>query len=115
MTKNIMDVVPLISVIIPTFNENVKFLRASLESVRTQTLTDFECIVIDESTNSEAASVCRRFCSENSRFQYIRPNKRIGLAGSLNLAISQARGKLIARFDSDDVCMPNRLELQAAF
>ena len=90
-------------------------MRASLESIRNQTFTDFECIVVDESSNLELASACRDVCSEDPRFIYIHPIERLGLANSLNLAISRARGQFIARFDSDDICVPQRLELQVDF
>lgn len=106
---------PLVTVVVPTFNEPVHILRASLESLRAQTFADFECIVVDESTNDHLVEECRKICAEDSRFIHIRPSTRIGLAGSLNLAIETARGKLIARFDSDDVCVPSRLALQVSF
>lgn len=106
---------PLVSVVVPSFNEDPHIVRASLESVRSQTFTDFECIVVDESTQPELAEACRVVCAEDSRFIYVHPSERLGLAKSLNLAISKARGRLIARFDSDDICMPDRLALQVAF
>ena len=106
---------PLVTVVIPSFNEDPYIVRASLESIRAQTFTDFECIVIDESSRPELAEACRVVCSEDPRFVYIHPAERLGLSKSLNLAISYARGQLIARFDSDDICLPERLEMQVAF
>src|SRR5947209_8445890 len=106
---------PTVTVVVPSFNEEPHIVRASLESVRAQSFTDFECIVVDESTRPELAAACREICSEDSRFIYVHPTERLGLPKSLNLAISKARGQLIARFDSDDVCMPERLGLQVAF
>jgi glycosyltransferase involved in cell wall biosynthesis len=101
--------------VVPSFNEDPHIVRASLESIRAQIFTDFECIVVDESTRPELADACRVVCSEDPRFKYIHPNERLGLSKSLNLAISKARGQLIARFDSDDICLPERLKLQVAF
>ena len=106
---------PLVSVIVPTFNEKVQVIQQSLGSISTQTFVDFECLVIDESTIPELANACQAFCEGDSRFQYIRPEKRLGLAGSLNYGIENAKGDLIARFDSDDVCSPDRLMLQVNF
>lgn len=106
---------PLVTVIVPSFNEAPHIVRASLESIRTQTFADFECIVVDESTRPELAEACRAVCVEDPRFIYVHPTERLGLSKSLNLAIGNARGQLIARFDSDDICMPKRLELQVAF
>ncbi|QEL57711.1 glycosyltransferase [Chromobacterium paludis] len=109
------DLTPRISIVVPTFNEAPHIIRASLESIQRQTFTDYECIVVDESTQPELAEYCRVVCSEDSRFVYIHPNERLGLAKSLNLAISMSRGNLIARFDSDDICISDRLALQVAF
>ena len=106
---------PVVTVVIPTFNDDPHIVRASLESIRAQSFTDFECIVVDESTRPESAESCRTICSEDNRFTYVRPTERLGLAKSLNMAIGNARGQLIARFDSDDVCMPDRLALQVDF
>ncbi len=61
------------------------------------------------------ADACRAICAEDPRFIYVRPTERLGLPKSLNLAISQSRSRLIARFDSDDICMPERLALQVSF
>jgi glycosyltransferase involved in cell wall biosynthesis len=106
---------PCVSIVVPSFNERVGVLAESLGSLRAQTFSDFECIVVDESTDAEKAASCRRLCEDDSRFTYIHPSKRIGLPASLNLAIARARGRLIARFDSDDVCRPDRLAMQVDF
>lgn len=106
---------PLVTVVVPSFNEAPDIVGASLQSLRAQTFSNFECIVVDESTRPELVAACEAACAEDKRFIYIHPTERLGLSESLNLAISKARGQLIARFDSDDICMPNRLELQVAF
>lgn len=107
--------VPKVSVIVPAFNEPVEILEESLTSLMNQTFGDFECIVVDESTQPELAQACERICARDSRFRYVHPAQRLGLPGSLNLAISMARGELLARFDSDDVCLSERLAVQVSF
>lgn len=106
---------PKVSVIVPAFNEPFGILEESLTSLMHQTFDDFECIVVDESTKPELAQACERICARDSRFRYVHPANRLGLPGSLNLAISMARGELLARFDSDDVCLPERLAVQVTF
>lgn len=106
---------PKVSLIVPAFNESVDILDESLSSLMTQTFADFECIVVDESTRPESAQACESICARDARFRYVHPAKRLGLPDSLNLAISMARGELLARFDSDDVCAPERLAIQVAF
>jgi glycosyltransferase involved in cell wall biosynthesis len=110
-----MSPTPRVSLIVPAFNEMPHVVRVSLASLRAQTFADFECIVIDESTDEHSARVCRECCDQDSRFIYIRPPTRLGLPGSLNLGVERSRGELIARFDSDDLCSPDRLALQVAF
>lgn len=106
---------PLVSVIVPCFNEDLSTVNESLASLVRQSEPNFECFFVDESTNSSLSAAYERLCAQDSRFYYMRPDKRIGLAASLNLGISFARGEYIARFDSDDVCDVHRLQLQVQF
>lgn len=110
-----MPASPLVSIVVPSFNELPQIVSASLASVREQTMGDFECIVVDESTDESRARACREVCAADPRFIYLHPSERLGLAGSLNLGLSRARGALVARFDADDLCQPERLALQTAF
>ncbi|MBU3546745.1 glycosyltransferase [Polynucleobacter sp. MWH-Jannik1A5] len=106
---------PKVSCIVPCFNEDPVILEESLNSLVSQTYENFECIVIDESTKIETINVCKKFCEADARFLYVHPSSRVGLAASLNLGIRTAKGDLIARFDSDDVCYPDRLALQVRY
>jgi len=106
---------PRVSVVVPAFNESAEVLAASLGSLRAQTYDDFECVVVDESTRPELAQACRAACELDPRFRYVHPSTRLGLAASLNYGIQLARGELIARFDSDDICMPERLAQQVVY
>ena len=109
------EMIPLVSCIVPCFNEDIQDLKVSLGSLMHQSFVNFECIVIDESTNHAVAETCKNLCESDPRFIYIHPEKRLGLAASLNLGIKMARGKYIARFDSDDICRFDRLALQTNF
>lgn len=106
---------PLVTILIPSFNEDPLIIKESFQGIRDQTWQDFECLVIDESTDPARAESIRSECSLDPRFRYIRPETRLGLAGSLNLGLAQAKGLFIGRCDSDDICLPNRLELQVDF
>ena len=107
-----MPNLPQITFVVPCFNEEPHILTESLGSVALQDFRNFECLVIDESTEPVSKQAVAAICNSDERFRHVVPPQRIGLAGSLNLGISQARGEFIARFDSDDVCLPNRLSLQ---
>lgn len=103
---------PRVSFIVPSFNEDSEIIRESLQSVMSQSFTDFECIVIDESTDPACALACEQLCATDHRFIYVKPPQRLGLAASLNLALQIAKADWVARFDSDDICMPDRIALQ---
>lgn len=106
---------PRVTVVVPVFNERPDVLGASLSSIANQTLQDFECIVVDESTDKDSLKACKELCESDDRFRYVHPELRLGLAASLNLGISLAVAPLIARFDSDDVCVAQRLQMQIDF
>lgn len=111
----VMLAAPRVSVIVPVFNEPPSVVVQSLNSIAQQTMTDFECIVVDESTVAVTAECCRAFCAADTRFHYLHPERRVGLAASLNLGIAAARGELLVRFDSDDICVVDRLAMQLSF
>ncbi len=106
---------PLVSVVVPTLNETRASLTASFDSLIAQTHANFECLVVDESTQPALAGACQALCLRDDRFHYIRPPERVGLAASLNLGLAKARGAYIARFDGDDLCNPERLAAQVAY
>lgn len=109
------EAAPSVSLVVPCFNERPAVLERSLRSVMAQSMADFECILVDESTNAETEAACRALCASDPRFVYMRPAGRLGLAGSLNLGVKAARGRYVARFDSDDICVPDRLIQQVAY
>lgn len=106
--------VPFVSVIMATFNESAGIINKAIESIINQTFSNFELIIIDDSTNQETKQVIDSFLSD-SRVRVIREKKRIGFAKGLNMGFSQAKGQLIARMDGDDISLKNRLELQVNY
>lgn len=102
---------PLVSVIIPTYNSE-DTVREALRSVQEQTFTDYEVIVVDDASTDGTVECAR---SESSNL----PNHRIialvdngGPAAARNKGVCGAKGKWIAFLDGDDVWLPWRLELQ---
>ncbi len=73
-------------------------------------MTDFEVILVDDGSSDNSRVIAEEFCNIDSRFILFDGGK--GLVSSLNYGLSVARGKWIARFDSDDLNHPRRLELQ---
>lgn len=103
---------PVLSIILPNYNTAHAVLDKSLRSIEEQTFHNWECIIIDDSDHDEFSDYCRRRAAVDSRFIYIKPQEKLGLSRSLNLAIERARSDYIVRFDADDVCYPDRFEIQ---
>jgi glycosyltransferase involved in cell wall biosynthesis len=90
------------------------FLAEALESILGQTFRDLEFVVIDDGSIDRTAEILSRYASQDQRMRVYRHENR-GRAESLNVGISLAQGKYIARMDADDVALPNRLQEQVDF
>ncbi len=101
---------PLVSVIIPTYNRSSLLLEA-LDSVYKQTFPDFELIVIDDGSTDGTA---KALDSYKDRLVYCFQNNR-GVSAARNRGIRMARGRWIAFLDSDDLWLPDKLETQTRF
>ncbi len=104
---------PKVSVITPAYNA-AEYLPAALNSVLTQTFSDWELIVVDDgstdNTQAVVAALGERF---DGRLKYFYQANR-GLPAARNAAIEQSTGEYLALLDADDVWLPNRLERTVA-
>ena len=105
-----------VSVIIPFFNRSHTIERC-LISVQKQTLSDFECLIIDDGSDTNEAlalqSIARGLSDE--RFRIITSQSNRGGGAARNAGIEQAQGEYIAFLDSDDEWLPTKLEKQLQF
>jgi len=103
----------MISIITPTYNHE-RFLDACIESVLTQSYSDWEQIIIDDGSTDHTAEVAERY--KDSRIRYVRQENQgiSNLAKIYNRALSLARGSLIAVLEGDDFWPPNKLETMVA-
>lgn len=104
---------PVVSVVIPVRNGGA-FLAPALESVLSQTGVSFEVICIDDGSDDATWSVLASYAAQH-RALCIRKAAGRGISEALNQALGLARGRYVARIDSDDICLPNRLAMQAAY
>lgn len=102
---------PRVSVVLPVYN-GAQYLRAAVESILAQTFVDFECIIIDDGSRDDSATVAAAFTDPRI---HLHRQENIGLAATLNRGITLSRGRYIARQDQDDLSDPRRLALQTAF
>jgi glycosyltransferase involved in cell wall biosynthesis len=104
---------PEISIILPFFDATHTLSRA-LESITTQSFTDFECILVDNNSNDGSGEIAKHFCSQDPHFLLFH-EPRQGVMHAHNTGLSMSRGKYIARMDADDWMFPYRLERQFNF
>jgi glycosyltransferase involved in cell wall biosynthesis len=102
---------PLATVAIPTYNGG-RFINAAIESVRRQTLGDFEIVVVDDGSTDNTVARVRSFREE--RLRVIEQPHR-GATAALNVAVGAARGEFIGLLDQDDLWAPAKLERHVGF
>jgi len=98
---------PVLTIVIPTFNR-ADFLKESIQSVLSQTFTDFELIVVDDGSTDPTREVVREF----PQVHYVPCPENSGVSHARNLGIKLARGRYICFLDSDDLWVKNKLERQ---
>lgn len=99
---------PLISVVIPAYNAE-KTIRTTIESVLSQTFSDFELIIINDGSQDTTLEIIASII--DNRIKVIsQPNS--GPQKSRNRGISEAQGEYLAFLDADDLWTPEKLELQ---
>jgi glycosyltransferase involved in cell wall biosynthesis len=102
---------PLVSVALPVRN-GAGDLPKAIETILTQTFTDFELIVINDGSTDGTAAVLDAI--RDPRLHVVH-QENAGLSRALNRGIALARGRYIARIDHDDLAKPTRIEKQVAF
>ncbi len=99
---------PRISIIIPAYNR-ADVLPRAINSVLSQTFTDYEIIVVDDASTDETSAVARNF---NGPVHVIRHEVNRGPAAARNTGIEATSGAYVAFLDSDDEWMPEKLGRQ---
>ena len=105
---------PKLSVIMATYNRST-VIRRAIDSILTQTFSDFEFIIIDDSSTDNTPKILLEYASRENSIIILTQEKNQGLAASRNLGVGKAQGKYIAFMDDDDISLPRRLEKQVAF
>ena len=109
-----MEKTPAISLIMSVYNGE-DYLEEAIDSVLSQTFSDFELVVINDCSTDRTAEILNSYAEKDERVKVHTNEVNLRLPSSLNKAISLAKGKYIARMDADDICLPVRLERQFAF
>ena len=103
---------PKISIVLSNFNGG-DLLKHTIQSVIDQTFKDWELIFIDDCSTDHSREIMGSFRDERIKVTYFKKNQHMCYA--FNYGISVSGGKYIARIDSDDTWLPDKLEKQYAF
>lgn len=101
---------PLISIVTPTYNTPEKYFIEMVQSVRAQTYTNWELVIVDDaSPNAEVREFITEWANKDSRIRYAFLEKGLHIAGATNEAIKASKGEFVSLFDHDDTLEPNAL------
>jgi glycosyltransferase involved in cell wall biosynthesis len=100
---------PRVSVLMAVHNGE-KYLPEAIKSILSQTFTDFEFLIVDDGSTDRTAEIINSY--QDARIKLISNPQNVGLTRSLNRGLDLARGEYIARMDSDDISVPERLAKQ---
>jgi len=98
---------PLVSVLVAV-HDGEPFVRTALTSVLGQTIRDLELLVVDDASTDGSGRTAEAL--GDARVRVLRNDEQLGLAGSLNRGLDEARGTFVARMDADDAAFPDWLE-----
>ncbi len=95
----------------PVYNGE-DYLLECLESIVHQTFQDFEFVILDDASTDRTAGILREWAGRDDRIRIITSRCRLGVVGSANRVVREARAVICARMDADDVSHPERLRRQ---
>jgi teichuronic acid biosynthesis glycosyltransferase TuaG len=107
-------VIPRVSVVTPCYN-SAAFIGETIESVRNQSVTDWEHILIDDGSSDGTADIVRTYADRDRRIKLIELGTNSGAAVARNTGINAACGRYLAFLDSDDVWLDGKLAVQLEY
>ncbi len=103
---------PELSIIMPVYN-SVRFVAKAVESVLSQSFTDFELIIVNDASTDGSEEVLNSF--NDDRIKLLINKQNMGIVYSRNRGLREARGRFVAPFDSDDIAVPEKFMKQIDF
>jgi glycosyltransferase involved in cell wall biosynthesis len=103
---------PELSIIMPVYNSET-FVGKAIESLLSQTYTDFELIIVNDASKDNSLEIVKSY--KDPRIIIIENERNMGIVYSRNKGLEIARGKFIAQFDSDDIAVADKFKLQLDF
>lgn len=103
---------PKVTVLMPVFNGE-RYIKEAIDSILHQSFADFELLVIDDGSTDAGPEIVELI--KDQRIRLCRSEKNQGVPAALNIGLDLAHGQYIARMDSDDISLPERLAKQVEF
>lgn len=100
---------PEISIIVPVYKAE-QYLPDCIDSILSQTFSDFELILVDDGSPDNCLAICQAYAARDSRISVIHQENQ-GQAAARNHALSRAKGQWVCFVDSDDLIHPQMVEL----
>ena len=88
------------------------YLQESINSIVRQTFHDFEFVILDDASTDQTPTILRDWAGRDHRIRIVTSRRQLGVVGSANRVVAEARTAICARMDADDVSHPDRLRLQ---
>ncbi len=104
---------PEVSVVLPVFNGE-RFVSDAIQSIRQQTLEDWELLILDDGSTDSSLSVCRALAALDPRVKVFSNPANLGLARTMNALVSLVNGRYVAVQEQDDVSLPHRLSAEVS-
>lgn len=89
------------SIVIPVYQAQ-RYIRGMLDSIKAQTFTDFEVILVHDKGTDKSLEICRRYEEQDDRFHVLDLPKNKGASGARNEGIKRATGEYVCCMDADD-------------
>lgn len=100
-----------VTVLMPVYNAG-QYVGEAIWSVLAQDFNSYELLIINDGSTDNTEDIINSFTDARIR---VISQENSGISAALNKGLAEAKGEYIARFDADDICMPERLKVQAAF
>ena len=104
----------MVSVITPAYNAE-KFIEQCILSVKQQTYSNWELVVVDDASTDNTAALIKQMAAADQRIQFIKHQYTQGAGSARSTALKQAKGQFIAFLDADDLWHPDKLKTQVAY
>lgn len=92
-----------------------RFIASTIESVQRQTYSQWELLIVDDTSADRTAEIVQKYCAQDDRIHFVVKPKHSGIADTRNQCLKMAKGRFLAFLDADDMWHPNKLEQQLQF